>query len=416
MKKKRIAIVGGGITGCVTALLAAKKGLEVSLYEISDTLGGILKDLKIGNERFLNGCQYLEPSKWLNELRFHKEYQKILHKFELNHGSYTKFNNIPHAEKNYPGPTFIDSFDNFELNCKYKNTLLDRYECYPKKIPENLKNWTKRFKVNLNELKWNAAENGLLTSRIYLKKHLRKMLIYKENDVLADELYGIPKKEINMQEIQVVLPRNSYDEFFKYLCKELLNENVKVFKKTPIKPAYDNNSFSLFFGKKKIICDHIIWTCNPTNLIKCYDNAKLQSKNVKIKIYCFNLNEKLDYYFYTHVYSKNTSIFRVFLYRLNGKSKITLECFDEQEDIKNILKNITLILKDFKINVKLSEKNLILTNRQRRYFLVSLSDERILKSFYNKTKDSNLIYGAWDIYVREKKINYLKSQINSLIS
>ena len=104
------------------------------------------------------------------------------------------------------------------------------------------------------------------------------------------------------------------------------------------------------------------------------------------------------------------------MYRLNGKSKITLECFDEQEDIKNILKNITLILKDFKINVKLSEKNLKLTNSQRRYFLVSLSDERILKSFHNKTKDSNLICGPWDIYAREKKMNYLKSQINSLIS
>ena len=46
MKKKHIAVVGGGITGCVTALLAAKKGLDVSLYEISDSLGGVLKDLK----------------------------------------------------------------------------------------------------------------------------------------------------------------------------------------------------------------------------------------------------------------------------------------------------------------------------------------------------------------------------------
>ena len=416
MKKKHIAVVGGGITGCVTALLAAKKGLDVSLYEISDSLGGVLKDLKAKDERFINGCQYFEPAKWFNELQTHKEYEEIFHKLTLSHGSYTKFNNKSHAEKNYPEATFVDSFKNFKLNFKNQNNLADRYECYPKKISQYLKKWVKRFQINLEDLKWNAASKGLLTSRIYLKKHLPEIIVYKKKDSLADELYGIPRTELNLKEVKAFLPRVGYDEFFSDIHKKLLNSGVKVFTKTPIRPNYSKNNFSLISGNKKIDCDYIVWSCNPTGLIKCYDNTKLQSKNIKVRVYCFNLNEKLNNHFYTHVYTKNSSIFRIFLYRLSGKSKITLECFDEEENIKNITKNISKILKDFKINTKLSKKNLKLVNRQRRYFLVSLSDEKTLKTFFKKTKNSNLICGAWNIYGREKKIDYLESQINSLIA
>jgi 2-enoate reductase len=40
-KKKKIAIVGGGIGGMEAAILCAKRGHEVTLYEKSDKLGGV---------------------------------------------------------------------------------------------------------------------------------------------------------------------------------------------------------------------------------------------------------------------------------------------------------------------------------------------------------------------------------------
>jgi NADPH-dependent 2,4-dienoyl-CoA reductase/sulfur reductase-like enzyme len=48
--KKRVAIVGGGIAGMEAAVVAAKRGHEVTLYEKSDALGGTLR--KIENVSF----------------------------------------------------------------------------------------------------------------------------------------------------------------------------------------------------------------------------------------------------------------------------------------------------------------------------------------------------------------------------
>ena len=41
---KTVAIIGGGISGCVAAMYLAEKNCKVSIYEKTDKLGGILKD------------------------------------------------------------------------------------------------------------------------------------------------------------------------------------------------------------------------------------------------------------------------------------------------------------------------------------------------------------------------------------
>ena len=43
---KKIAIIGGGFTGCLSALFFAEKGHEVVIYEKNNFLGGIT-DLEI---------------------------------------------------------------------------------------------------------------------------------------------------------------------------------------------------------------------------------------------------------------------------------------------------------------------------------------------------------------------------------
>ena len=49
---KKLGVIGGGITGCITALHAAKKGYEVTLFEKDKILGGILKDTKLNEDIF----------------------------------------------------------------------------------------------------------------------------------------------------------------------------------------------------------------------------------------------------------------------------------------------------------------------------------------------------------------------------
>ena len=56
----KIIIVGAGITGITTALYAKKLGFNnIYIFERTNSIGGILKDVNINNEiNFLRNCQY----------------------------------------------------------------------------------------------------------------------------------------------------------------------------------------------------------------------------------------------------------------------------------------------------------------------------------------------------------------------
>ena len=99
----------------------------------------------------------------------------------------------------------------------------------------------------------------------------------------------------------------------------------------------------------------------------------------------------------------------MYCYKLNGKSKITIECFKEQKDLNSIYKKINKIFLKFNINLKLIKNQKFYTVLQKRYFLTSINDRKTLDNFYAKTKKSNIINGAWEIYHREKKINKINS-------
>ena len=59
VKEKKVAVIGGGPAGMKAALTAAERGHKVTLYEMSDSLGGIMKyashvSFKYPHERYMN--------------------------------------------------------------------------------------------------------------------------------------------------------------------------------------------------------------------------------------------------------------------------------------------------------------------------------------------------------------------------
>ena len=50
MKKKSFAIIGGGLTGCASALYLRNKGHNVTIFEKEKNLGGVAKDLTFDNK------------------------------------------------------------------------------------------------------------------------------------------------------------------------------------------------------------------------------------------------------------------------------------------------------------------------------------------------------------------------------
>ena len=78
--------------------------------------------------------------------------------------------------------------------------------------------------------------------------------------------------------------------------------------------------------------DKIIWTGNPTALVKNCNFPKLDSKRINIKIYCGNLDTEVGDCFYIQVYSLKTNITRIFIYNINNQPKFTIEAFDSPND------------------------------------------------------------------------------------
>ena len=86
---KKVAIIGGGITGCVAALYLTKQKCNIYVYEKSNLLGGILKDFSIDNKIFFPGPQYIDSADWVDFLYNHEGFDEVLKKIEYVFGSYT---------------------------------------------------------------------------------------------------------------------------------------------------------------------------------------------------------------------------------------------------------------------------------------------------------------------------------------
>ena len=56
--KKKIIIVGGGITGSALSSIIDNKKFDIEIFDNSKTLGGIIKDINIDGDFFLMAVIY----------------------------------------------------------------------------------------------------------------------------------------------------------------------------------------------------------------------------------------------------------------------------------------------------------------------------------------------------------------------
>ena len=61
---KKIAIIGGGITGCISGLYYANLGYKVEIFEKNNFLGGIMTDIETENDFYHNGPNYIDADSW----------------------------------------------------------------------------------------------------------------------------------------------------------------------------------------------------------------------------------------------------------------------------------------------------------------------------------------------------------------
>ena len=68
MKKKKIVIIGAGVTGMAIAYMLCKKGHNVKIYETKSMIGGIMQDVNFDQNTFLSGPFFFQNNNvWLKE-------------------------------------------------------------------------------------------------------------------------------------------------------------------------------------------------------------------------------------------------------------------------------------------------------------------------------------------------------------
>jgi len=412
--KKKIAIIGGGITACACAFILNDKGYEVEIYEKTNSLGGILKDLKFNKKTFLSGPQYLDKSHWIKNLFKKINFKKDFKQINLKFGSITDlFDKKTVFTNQFAHPSTNRLFVKIRKKKDKNFSLIERLNCYQSNISNPLKLWIKNFNKNFKELHVNCSV-PIQISRIFFKNSKNIIRQEKERNQFADDLLGLP----NLKQYQkFFVPTKGFDDFFKKIDFYFDKQKIKIFKNKIIKINY-SDKFIFLDGKKKIKADYYIWACNPVPLINASKKILLDNPSVRIMTFCFDVklesSKGEDIYF--QVFSNLNKINRIYLYKLENKYKLNIECFfDESLNFKEIKKITEKYLNKFGLSfLKFDFQG---CKKELRHILYTNNDYKIFLNFYEEFKNQNLIPGFWEEYSREIKIkkiiNYFEKKINS---
>ena len=401
--KKKIIIIGGGITGVVAAIYLCKKH-DVTIYESSNNLGGVLSDINHNNNFFLNGCHYFNvKTDWYKKVN--PIIKKNMEVFDFTTHSFTEYLDHKTISSDKFECPVIEKIK-FNTNHKFKNvTLSDRFNLYDKDIGIFLNSIVKKLEIDPDTLIFDNAIN-LQLDRITSIQDVEKIKKLKEKKIY-DQIYALESKSLKIFH-KVALPTNGYNIIFKKFRNYLLSKNVKIICGKKVIPIWKNKKLKLNYNKSILDSGIIIWTANPVALIYKYFLKPLDSKRFKVKQLDFEYNKTFFKNIYIQVFSKNTSIFRIFLYKSSGKQKISIECSETMnENLDDIKKKLIKILTSFDIGFISSNLKFVGLSISSRFDICTVHDFDMITKFKESIENSNLITSDWEIYGRDAKIKNL---------
>ena len=376
-KKNKIVIIGGGITGCILASIL-QKNFEVTVYESRGYLGGIMHDYLYEKDIFFKGCQYLNTNNfWTNN--FFKNFSKDLYKFHHTYGSFTDFNNKKIASSDFALPVFQNQKIPILKKSFKKNNLENRYSFYPKNIKKFLNELINKYNLNTKNLNYNSAAGIQLDVITYLDCQ-KKLLQSKKKFKAYNDFFAVKRSLIFKDKLYGILPKFGFSKLFSKFHNYLLKNGVKINLSSPLLfSSIKDNKLQLKdkFGKK-INSDYIIWTGNPTTLVKNICSKDLQSINTRVYQFNFNLRNKNLNNFYIQIFSTKIPLTKIYIYKINDKFKLSVESVSKDIKIKELIMQTQKILNKFKIKLNISNEHFNY-KKDTRYNVLSVNDLKILK-------------------------------------
>lgn len=407
----KAAVVGGGITGCATALHLASQGFDVELYEQSSSLGGILQDLRINGECYFNGCQYLNVSApWFSDLR--ERIDCAFNEFEHTYGSCTELFGEQVLHQDFAQP--VARISCAGLSAITGTDLKARLEAYPHEIAAKVIEWTRGFASNAERLHSSCAA-AMQIPRVYFQNSDQTIMNLKRSSTTADELLGLPRSVINpgARLARACLPTHGFNDFFLHFEKLLKKSNVKISLRNPITPRKvrgDSREVRFFSRRAEISPDLLIWCANPVALIKAAGCGKLDNPVSHVRVFCCDITKSPAHIkpHYLQVFSPFVDVIRIYVYMLGEKPKASIECFDRGEDPRKAIAYAEDLFEAFGMKVSLKP---VLGISQKRHVLYTVDDYERFRNFRLRAKALGVVDGAWEMYGRDSKIDRILSDI-----
>ena len=393
----KIAIVGGGITGCILALEASKFS-KVTLFETKKKLGGVLSDVSFSQKKYYSSCQYLDPyAEWYKKYLI-KEKFKILH-FTHEKYSFTDLFGKNTLSRNIALPTY-DKKTLFKLNESAEYDLRDRLYKYPAPIRKGFIGWIKNLGLNIEKLSIYSTL-GMGFRRVYLKNMIKFSKFNKLHNTNFDDKFGLTDKELGLGQLYASLPEEGYENFFDHFENVLKKNKVEIINR-PVRSMWNNNKLTLITMNKSYGFNKIFWTGNPTGLIKSFNDEQLDSLNIDSQNFCFELEGTDISNFYVQVFSKKNFISRIFVYKIKKKLKMTVETNSLNIKKQEVINFCNYIFYKLKKNIKILDNSFCFNKKK--YIIFSKKDEKVIFDFNQKTKNTNLVQGFWLNHSRNEKI------------
>ena len=404
MTKKKILIVGGGITGIVLSKFLSLKKNEITILESSDRLGGFLKSTKANGNSFDLGPHYIRETgeKKIDKILFKKIKKDWININFLKSGNFFKKKIIEHNQfiniKDLTG--YKKSLDELQKNNyeakKFKNEY-DRCintfgKIITKKVIEPI--MIKYTGLKLSKLTQGlSAKFGLGRVIINNKKLTFKLKKQKKfDDCIAYETH---KEGVSTE--KNYYPKNgSIDQFVKYFLKKkvriILNNTIKKFK---IQKKFITE---IVLSSGKIIkADKIFWTIPREQFLKIINKHNIYNRKKKIFWKFINLisDKKLksDCY-YINIHDPRTNIYRITLYRNLQKNNKNNRMTIEHVSPKNMNINLSYI-KRYLIKTGLISENQKIDILNQVTIPINLPSKQLETSKNNNIKNLKFIGGGF---------------------
>jgi len=404
----KVAIVGGGFTGCLMAIYAAQKGYEVTLFESGAELGGVLRDVNIDGRYFYNGCQYLGNSSLESAGLLSNLFQ-----FSHEYGSVTGLGNRKIRVLDDCSQPALDGKAFVSTETSIDQSALTRLKSYGYNS-RNLTQWASHF-GDLSKLDWRCLI-AMQIERIYFPEDSNLSVLKLQNE-RANQLTAIPRRlRMPNQDVEAAwLPSQGFNAMFKKIGLLMKSLGVTVNLHAPVKPLINSDHFRIYSRGFEYSPNLTIWANNPTPLLKKICSVSLITPPIRMRLMFGELKkgEKLPFStpYYWQVFDETSNVVRLYIYEMQGAIRYTAEAFSTGSEAAS-WNNLDSLMQQIGLFGSHKRCGMI---EQLRYVNFSVEEYNAIESATPTLLQMGIIPGAWQHYGREEKIRHIKHMFDEFI-